>query len=124
MMQNNMPYTQVITQVVYAPPSEWQNSLCGCCDDCGSCIVSFIFPCVQYGQNRALLTNGSCVGDCICYALLAPFALSWCLGCSERAQVRAKYNIIGGQCDDCCAHFFCTPCALAQEYREMNQRGG
>ena len=37
----------------------------------------------------------------------------------NRGHVRSRYNIKGGGCGDCCASFFCAPCQLVQESREL-----
>jgi Cys-rich protein (TIGR01571 family) len=44
-----------------------------------------------------------------------------CLGLELRIKVRAAYGIQGSACEDCCCHWFCNPCALAQEERHINR---
>ena len=41
----------------------------------------------------------------------------------EREKLRKKYNLKEGDCGDCPTAFFCSPCALCQEAREMKSRG-
>ena len=44
--------------------------------------------------------------------------------CIVRNQIREKYNL-PVQCElDCCLHYFCGPCALCQEFKELRQRVG
>jgi len=109
--------------IIPSQPSDWNNHLCGCMSDLGSCLVACLCPCIQYGQNVAVLSNASCFCNCLCYSIMQLCWLQWCLGCSTRGQIRAKYNIIGGQCGDCCVHLLCPCCALSQESRELMSRG-
>ncbi|KAL2912482.1 hypothetical protein HK105_208054 [Polyrhizophydium stewartii] len=46
------------------------------------------------------------------------YGLFDCFG-SNRSTIRAKYNIMGDSCADCCIHTFCATCALTQEKREV-----
>ena len=103
-------------------PSDWKTSFFGCFDDLGSCILSLFCPCMQYGQNKARLSNGDCVCDCLAYTCLMTCFLQWCLSCSARGQIRSTYNISGDSCCDCLAHFCCECCALSQEARELEFR--
>ncbi|TYH74980.1 hypothetical protein ES332_D05G441600v1 [Gossypium tomentosum] len=43
--------------------------------------------------------------------------------CCYRSKLRKQYNLKGGDCGDCMRHFCCEPCALTQEYRELQNRG-
>jgi len=38
---------------------------------------------------------------------------------SERGNTRQRYKISGNQCGDCMATFWCLPCVLTQESREI-----
>ena len=42
-----------------------------------------------------------------------------------RGVIRKRYQIgyESNGCSDCCVSFFCTPCAIVQQYREMTSRG-
>ena len=40
-----------------------------------------------------------------------------------RNRPRQKYTLPAKPCGDCCMHCFCMCCALAQEYRELKNRG-
>jgi Cys-rich protein (TIGR01571 family) len=35
-----------------------------------------------------------------------------------------KYNLPEGPCNDCCVHFWCSPCAICQEAQELRKREG
>lgn len=41
---------------------------------------------------------------------------------SFRSEVRNKYNLSEEPCSDCLVHFFCSPCAVCQEARELKVR--
>ncbi|KAK8490868.1 hypothetical protein V6N11_055152 [Hibiscus sabdariffa] len=58
------------------------------------------------------------------YALI--FFITGCPGlysCLFRSRLRKQYNLEGNICGDCLRHFWCEPCALTQEYRELKNRG-
>ena len=40
----------------------------------------------------------------------------------KRLQIRETYGIEGNQCQDFLCRYCCTPCSLAQEYRELKSR--
>ncbi|KAJ0430787.1 putative PLAC8 motif-containing protein [Helianthus annuus] len=40
-----------------------------------------------------------------------------------RTKLRNQYSLPKQPCNDCLVHFFCKPCALCQEYRELKYRG-
>jgi Cys-rich protein (TIGR01571 family) len=66
-------------------------------------------------------TRGDYCTDC-CLPLLAP--VHCCLWASTRTRIRERYNIPGDWCTDCMAMLFCPCCALVQEAREVELRGG
>ncbi|KAH9623237.1 hypothetical protein KSS87_010829, partial [Heliosperma pusillum] len=39
------------------------------------------------------------------------------------SKLKAIYGMQDSCCGDCCTHFCCEPCALCQEYRELEHRG-
>ncbi|XP_021316081.1 cell number regulator 11 isoform X1 [Sorghum bicolor] len=57
------------------------------------------------------------------YYLLATIGCQWLYGCTKRSSMRTQYNLQESPCLDCCVHFWCGPCALCQEYRELEKRG-
>lgn len=56
--------------------------------------------------------------------LAAGVPVCCCIWASTRSRIRARYGINGDWCGDCCAMLFCTCCALTQEAREIEMRGG
>ena len=59
----------------------------------------------------------------------ALYAVLNILGCAclhsrlYRSRMRKQYNLPATPCGDCLVHFFCEPCALCQEHRELKNRG-
>lgn len=66
--------------------------------------------------------------DSLCLCLLmsfdgGPLALMSAIStCHIRQSLRRRYGITGDDCADCAASFFCLPCAISQQYREMTYR--
>jgi len=100
---------------------DWNASLCGCFDDCESCMCSYFCPCVQFGRNMEAAGLGENCACCCGFCVLG--GLSWILGCVKRGEMREKFNIEGSGCEDCCYWFFLPFCALSQEARELKSRG-
>ncbi|CAL4940998.1 unnamed protein product [Urochloa decumbens] len=110
------------------PPGTWTTGLCGCFSDCKSCCLAFFCPCVAFGQVAETVDKGvtSCglAGAIYCVLLHAGLCLLHCLySCSYRRKLRAAYGLPAEPCADGCVHWFCEPCALAQMYRELKNRG-
>jgi Cys-rich protein (TIGR01571 family) len=117
---------------VDADGREWSHGLCGCMSACGTCLCATCFPCVIYGKNKHRYDHlnfqgvphpehgGSCCsGSCIGHGLLTICGFGFVLQMMNRGNVRNRYNIKGGGCGDCCTSFWCAPCQLVQESREI-----
>ncbi|KAK8583006.1 hypothetical protein V6N13_069771 [Hibiscus sabdariffa] len=83
-------------------------------------------PCITFGQIAEITNKGStsCGASAALYASI--FFITGCPGlysCFFRSRLRKQYNLEGGTCGDCMRHFWCEPCALTQEYRELENRG-
>ncbi|KAF5383066.1 hypothetical protein D9615_004826 [Tricholomella constricta] len=111
---------------------QWSNGLFDCCNDAGTCVLSWFCPCVVYGQNKQRLDHlqgkgtpdpehGGCSsGDCCIHGLITGCCgAGWILQIGTRANVRSRYGIKGDSWSDCCASFWCMPCALTQESQEI-----
>lgn len=98
----------------------WEIPLFGCLGDLCSCIVVGALPggaCIYQGMSVSKATGESCTIACCCVCLLA------CLGAAyNRGKIRDRYLINGSFCGDCITNMFCLPCAVCQEYREVNVR--
>ena len=60
----------------------------------------------------------------VVYALIANLIGCGCLySYPYRTKIRQQYMLEETPCGDCLVHFCCEPCALCQEYRELEARG-
>ena len=112
--------------VTYAPPPEWRSGLFDCRRDSHTCCVGYCFPCILYavnGQKVRGLNNRTYWTDFFVYYFIYCFTgCRFLLGVQRRTELRRKYNLPEKPCSDCCIHFWCHPCALCQEGREMDER--
>lgn len=102
--------------------SSFDDPLCGCFSDICSCLVSCCLPlgvsCVQACAVDKSLDSG------MCKSFIHPCILM-CIGSAiNRGKIRSKYMIEGSFVGDCLVSFFCSPCAVTQEYREVKRREG
>lgn len=94
---------------------EWQHGLCGCFDNCGLCLLTYIVPCYTFGKNA------EAVGEsCILYGLafFVPLLNLFCLA-SVRGKIRDSKGIDGSFIGDLLVHFCCPLCALTQDAQEV-----
>lgn len=76
----------------------------------------------------AALNVGNFVLGWVWLAVCCPAANPYIINCAplhshlKRVQIRETYGIEGNQGQDLACHYFCTPCSLAQEYRELRGR--
>ncbi|KAI9450103.1 PLAC8-domain-containing protein [Lactarius psammicola] len=110
---------------------DWSFDLFDCTSECGLCCWATWCPCVVYSKNkqrlRHLQTRGTPlpgggerynVGCCI-YGCLLPTTYAWVLKVDPRMDTRARYSIRGGYTSDSFASWWCQPCSLTQERREI-----
>ena len=95
----------------------WRKSLCSCFDNFGLCLVTFIFPCVTFGQITHEAGTCSCIPGGI--SLFVPL---WniILMTNTRTAVRKKNNIAGDCMEDFLTIFCCNLCALVQMKQELD----
>lgn len=103
-------------------PSQWSSGIFDCDQDCGSFVLGCCCPCIQYGTNMDILSKSGCAGPCCSYYCLACVGCHCIIGSSGRGNIRNRYLIPGDGCEDCLLHYFCIPCVLSQEYRELMKR--
>lgn len=121
MNQQMMPPQQVL--VVAQPNSSvWSSGVFDCDQDCGSFILGWCCPCIQYGTNMDILNKSGSFGPACSYCLLMCVGCQCFLGSSGRGHIRTRYGIAGDNAEDCMLHCCCVPCALSQEYREVMKR--
>ncbi|KAK9742486.1 hypothetical protein RND81_03G176500 [Saponaria officinalis] len=115
----------------YTPPphgqvGEFSTGLCDCFSDAGLCCLTCCCPCITFGRIAEIVDKGSssCGVSGALYALIMGFtACQWVYSCTYRAKLKAQYGMQESCLNDCCTHFWCEPCALCQEYRELQHRG-
>jgi Cys-rich protein (TIGR01571 family) len=97
--------------------------LFGCFKDCNTCCYGYwCTPCL-FGSNAEKIDDSNCVVMCCVYSLLAQFGLCFIPHMMKRKKLREKYNLKEDPCADCPTTFFCSPCGLCQEAREIKLRG-
>ncbi|CAF1431598.1 unnamed protein product [Rotaria sp. Silwood1] len=103
--------------------NDWNESLCGCLNDCGSCCYGFFCLSCLFGSNAKKISGHNCVIMCCLYSILTSCYLCWLPHLFERQSLREKYNLRENpSCGDCPTTLCCGPCALCQEAREIKSR--
>ncbi|KAI3516652.1 hypothetical protein L1887_15575 [Cichorium endivia] len=104
----------------------WSSSLCACCSDVPNCCLTCWCPCITFGQIAEIIDKGntSCGVHGALYSLIQALTCCGCMySCTYRTNMRIQFGLRETPCPDCLVHFFCEPCALCQEYRELKHRG-
>ncbi|XP_057850213.2 protein PLANT CADMIUM RESISTANCE 7 [Cryptomeria japonica] len=120
-------------------PTQWSSGLCFCTDDPSLCLLTFFCPCITFGRIAEIVGEGSpkcgvsgviygllCVTWYACFGVYGVICVSGfasCYSCTYRTKMRAKFNLAEIPVRDCLLHFFCEPCALCEEYKELKHRG-
>ncbi|XP_054809624.1 protein PLANT CADMIUM RESISTANCE 2-like [Prosopis cineraria] len=108
------------------PRVDWSTGLCDCTSDVRNCCITCWCPCITFGQIAEILDKGStsCGASGALYTLVACVTGCACLySCFYRAKMRQQFLLKDKPCCDCLLHCCCEPCALCQEYRELQNRG-
>ncbi|KAI3516649.1 hypothetical protein L1887_15572 [Cichorium endivia] len=114
------------TTVSASPQTTWSSGLCDCCVDIPNCCLTCVCPCIIFGQIAEIVDKGttSCGVHGVRYALINVLTCCGCLySCTYRTKLRRQQGLPEVPTNDCCVHFCCGPCALCQEYRELQCRG-
>ncbi|KAJ4961377.1 hypothetical protein NE237_021287 [Protea cynaroides] len=107
-------------------PVPWSSGICHCGDNIEFRCITCWCPCITFGQISEIIDKGSpsCTINGVIYGFLRHFTgFHWLYACSYRSRMRQEYNLNGSSCGDCFVHCCCEPCALRQEYRELESRG-
>lgn len=97
----------------------WDTQLFDCTSDCKIFLVSWCCACCQLSHQRAVLDNKDC-------SIVDAALISLCLLCCQvkiRSDLRTKYGIEGSMGSDCCMSYYCMPCAIAQQQRQLQLKG-
>ncbi|KAJ7533654.1 hypothetical protein O6H91_13G058700 [Diphasiastrum complanatum] len=76
-------------------------------------------------MNAEALDDGmtSCVAAAMVWYLLQQVTLCGCLySCWYRKKLRSRFNLPERPLPDILVHYCCWPCAICQEYREIQHR--
>jgi Cys-rich protein (TIGR01571 family) len=100
--------------------TDFEEPLFGCFSDLFSCIVAWVVPC------GSCYIQASAVSKATEEGMLVPFIMPCLLACVggalNRGKIRDKYKYAGSFPLDCLLHWFCTCCAVTQEYREVDRQ--
>eukprot|EP01001_Neometanema_parovale_P000807 NODE_10913_length_571_cov_173.120536_g10635_i0.p1 GENE.NODE_10913_length_571_cov_173.120536_g10635_i0~~NODE_10913_length_571_cov_173.120536_g10635_i0.p1 ORF type:complete len:137 (+),score=24.14 NODE_10913_length_571_cov_173.120536_g10635_i0:56-412(+) len=99
--------------------TDWNEGLFGCLEDPKLCIITYCFPVCQLAHIKATLEDHPCGVMDLC-------PLCCCVPCYKvmlRGQIRERAQISGSLLSDLLVSWFCGPCALTQEVRELRGRG-
>ncbi|CAJ1936834.1 unnamed protein product [Sphenostylis stenocarpa] len=106
--------------------ADWSTGLFECFSNFKNCCITCWCPCVTFGQIAEVVDKGSTS----CGASGALYTMIFCLvGCGciyssfYRFKMRRQYMLKESPCPDFLVHCCCEPCALCQEYRELEIRG-
>ncbi|KAJ4843149.1 hypothetical protein Tsubulata_018576 [Turnera subulata] len=116
----------VLQDYIPHSPVPWSTGLCDCFNDFSSCCLTFWCPCITFGRIAEIVDRGalSCAISGGLYTLLVCVTGCGCLySCIYRAKMRGQFALEESPCADCCVHWCCEPCALCQEYRELQNHG-
>ncbi|KAJ1437893.1 PLAC8 motif-containing protein [Sesbania bispinosa] len=128
---NPPPYNQAAATgfpVTYTKgeETEWSSGLFDCFDNPKNCFITCCCPCITFGQIAEVVDKGStsCGGSGALYTLISCVSgCGWIYSCFYRSKLRQQYRLKESPCHDCLVHCCCDPCALCQEYRELEHRG-
>jgi len=104
----------------------WATGLFECFDDIPTCLITAFAPCVTFGQIAEMVDRGQ--NSWGVYVLLHAGILYFTgCGCLLSAYYRVKmsnlYKLPADPLINILVHLICEPCALCQEYRELQARG-
>ena len=68
--------------------AQFQHGLCGCLDDCGTCIVTYFLPCYTAGKNAEAMGE-----HCLLYGLAYMCGVGFITSGLIRQKIREKYGI-------------------------------
>ncbi|RYP43108.1 hypothetical protein DL768_010096 [Monosporascus sp. mg162] len=103
---------------------QWQIGLCDCMPF-RNCVLGAFLPCFLLGKTSSRLRQPDRYPSCYNADCMVNLVLQYgfCLGCfqvyTQRAQIRERFGIEGGEMDDLCTACWCPCCALVQQDYEV-----
>ncbi|XP_050231326.1 protein PLANT CADMIUM RESISTANCE 2-like [Mercurialis annua] len=125
-LNSSEPATGIPVNSGYQHQGAWSSGLCDCGSDCKTCCITCWCPCITFGQIAEVVDKGttSCATSGAIHGILTWFTgCGWIYSCLYRSKLRQQYMLPESPCNDCLVHCCCEPCALCQEYRELQSRG-
>ena len=113
-------HTHVLPSVARRPPSAWQHSLFGCCNDKRLACMSLVCPCITAGLNAADVDE-----PCLLCGVLSVVACNQINIYSNaiiRGKIRDKFGVDGSAVEDYLISLFCLCCASIQQGQEIKTR--
>ncbi|KAL6205825.1 hypothetical protein ACLB2K_023077 [Fragaria x ananassa] len=135
------PHHQVYTPPhVYKPPQPppigsepWKTGLFDCMEDPNIAVTTALVPCLTFGQIAEVVDDGNTIVYVLQHAQQADCYMGWsqrsvachaCIvSCAYRTKIMNMYGLVEAPASDWLTHLFCEPCALCQEYKELQRRG-
>ena len=107
-------------------PMPWATGICDCFQGIPTCMDGWCCCWCALASQYNMVTTGLkgmnlpvCAGTACLDCLFAGGLAEMCLTLYMRNQIRTRYNIEGTIVVDCLTAFFCGPCAIAQQTKEM-----
>ncbi|CAA7028667.1 unnamed protein product [Microthlaspi erraticum] len=104
----------------------WTTGLYDCfSEDISTCCLTCFCPCVAFGRIAEILDKGETRQGLagLLVVAMSSIGCGWYYASQYRAKLRNQYSLPQEPCPDDPIHFFCCPCALSQEHRELKYRG-
>ena len=93
--------------------AQFSHDLCGCFDNFGLCIISWLAPCYTVGKTAEAVGD-----DCLLCGL--GYLCGGCIvGGILREKVRSQKGIEGSLVGDILIHWCCPLCAIIQDNQEV-----
>ncbi|KAK9742485.1 hypothetical protein RND81_03G176400 [Saponaria officinalis] len=111
---------ELAPQNQYAKVEQFSSVLCDCFSDVSLCCMTCFCPCITFGRIAEIVDNGSssCGVSGTLYTMIMCFVgCQWVYSCTYQSKLKSQF----GMQKDCMADS--SPCALCQEYRELQHRG-
>lgn len=122
------PHPPMVNPQGAVPPQPWANRFCGGYSPCSVCCEAYWCPCFLFGKihhrvrNQSMTNYSSFNVACLGYCVALHFGFAWVPQMLQRGEIRAKYNLKGSSCGDCCRSYWCSWRELLQEEKEMRLR--
>uniref|UniRef100_A0A0E0CMG4 Uncharacterized protein n=1 Tax=Oryza meridionalis TaxID=40149 RepID=A0A0E0CMG4_9ORYZ len=105
-----------------AAPVPWSTDLFDCFDDSSNCFMTWLCPCITFGQIAEIVDRGSssCGTSGSLYALVFLGTGCSCIySCFYRSKLRSQYGLQETPCPDCLVHLW-----MAREHGEAGAQAG